>query len=184
MVVSGGVWATVAPPAAALAVADVLRRPGASAFALDHARLLGPLGSIPDPDERRAVFGDLVDDLLLPLGTIVTPAGLHSGRSVGSLTLRGRSDRADHGPMELHPGGLEVVDLPPGIVATAEFKFRDSVRLGARGRHFAVEVAGGLGGVLVDLRDVPLRLPERADRRRELLDGWQTAALRDGAARA
>ena len=48
----------------------------------------------------------------------------------------------------------------------------------------AVEVAGGLGGVLVDLRDVPLRLPERADRRRELLDGWQTAAMRDGAARA
>jgi hypothetical protein len=184
MVIAGGVWATVAPPAAALAVADVMRRPGASAFALDHARLLSPLGSIPDPDERRAVFGDLVDDLLLPLGTIITPAGLHSGRSVGSLVLRGRADRGDHGPLELHPGGLEVVPLPPGVVATAEFKFRDAVRLGTKGRHFAVEVAGGLGGVLVDMRDVPLRLPERADRRRELLDGWQTSALRDGVARA
>ena len=68
------------------------------------------------------------------------------------------------------PGGLELVDLPPGERATAELRFRDTVRLGGRGRQFAVEVTGGLGGLLVDLRDVPLRLPERAERRRELLD--------------
>ena len=74
---------------------------------------------------------------------------------------------------DLVPGGLELVDLPPGEVATAEFAFRDSVRLGARGRRFAVDVAGGLGGLLVDLRDVPLRLPDRPERRRELLDAWQ-----------
>jgi hypothetical protein len=36
-------------------------------------------------------------------------------------------------------------------------------------------VAGGLGGLLVDLRDVPLRLPDRADRRQELLAAWQEA---------
>jgi hypothetical protein len=71
------------------------------------------------------------------------------------------------------PGGLELVDLPPGEVATAEFDFRDPVRLGVRGRKFAVDVAGGLGGLLVDLRDVPLRLPDRPERRRELLDAWQ-----------
>ena len=39
----------------------------------------------------------------------------------------------------------------------------------------AVDVGGGLGGLLVDLRDVPLRLPERLERRRELLDAWQRA---------
>ena len=74
---------------------------------------------------------------------------------------------------DLVPGGLEVVDLPPGEVATAEFHFRDAVRLGTRGRRFAIDVSGGLGGLLVDLRDVPLRLPDRMDRRRELLDAWQ-----------
>ena len=37
----------------------------------------------------------------------------------------------------------------------AEFKFRDTVRLATRGRHFAVDVGGGLAGLLVDLRDVP-----------------------------
>jgi hypothetical protein len=57
----------------------------------------------------------------------------------------------------------------------AEFRFRDTVQLGGRGRHFAVDVAGGLGGLLVDLRDVPMRLPERQERRRELLEAWQAS---------
>ena len=49
------------------------------------------------------------------------------------------------------------------------------MRLGGRGRHFAIDVTGGLGGLLVDLRDVPLRLPDRADLRIELLEAWQAA---------
>jgi hypothetical protein len=73
----------------------------------------------------------------------------------------------------LVPGGLELLDLPPGEVATAELRFRETVRLGSRGRHFAVEVTGGLGGLIVDLRDIPLRLPERPERRREFLEAWQ-----------
>jgi hypothetical protein len=75
------------------------------------------------------------------------------------------------------PGGLALIDLPPGSSAVAEFRFRDVVRLGARGRHFAIDVTGGLGGLVVDLRDVPLRLPERADLRGELLESWQTAVV-------
>src|SRR5207245_2876156 len=71
--------------------------------------------------------------------------------------------------LDLVPGGLQLVDLPPGQVATAELEFRDPVVLGVRGRRFAVEVGGGLGGLLVDLRDVPLHLPERLEQRRELL---------------
>jgi hypothetical protein len=177
VVATGGVWAVATPSATTLALADVLRRPGVSGYAFDHARLLGPIGSIPDEDERRSVMTDLIDDLLLPLGSVATPAGLRAGRSVGSLVVHGRSGRPTDGePLDLHSGGLRLVALPPGATATAEFRFRDGVRLGARGRHFAVEVAGGLGGLLVDLRDVPLRLPERADRRRELLDTWQIAA--------
>jgi hypothetical protein len=170
VIVAGGAFAAAPGPAIALAVADVVRRPGAVALAHDHARLLGPLGMIPDGGERRQALSDLADDLLAPLGSVVIPGGIRAGTSAGHLTIHAGTGASE---TDLVPGGLELVDLPPGEVATAEFHFRDIVRLGTRGRRFAVDVSGGLGGLLVDLRDVPLRLPERAERRRELLDAWQ-----------
>jgi hypothetical protein len=172
VVAASGVWTSVPAPAVALAHIDVLRRPGASQYALDHARLLGPLGAIPDAGERKVLFMDLVDDLLAPLGSVVTPAGLRAGRTLGSVVVHARDGISE---LELTPGGLELVDLPPGSTAVAEFKFRERVRLGGRGRHFAIDVAGGLGGLMVDLRDVPLKLPDRADRRRDLLAAWQSS---------
>ena len=118
------------------------------------------------------MVADLVDDLLAPLGTVVTPAGMRTGRSAGSMVLHGEAQSTRR---DLMPGGLALIDLPPGSSAVAEFRFRDTIRLGTRGRHFAIDVTGGLGGLVVDLRDVPLRLPDRADLRGELLDAWQTA---------
>jgi len=173
-VATGGAWAVAAAPTVALALVDVLRRPGAGQFALDHARILAPLGSIPDADERRAMVADLVDDLLAPLGTFVTPSGMRTGRSAGSVVVHGSTGEMR---LDLTPGGLALVDLPPGASAVAEFTFRDTVSLGARGRHFAIDVTGGLGGLVVDLRDVPLRLPDRADLRGEVLESWQATLL-------
>jgi hypothetical protein len=172
VICGGGLWSAIPGPMIALAHMDVIRRAGASQYAHDHARLLGALGAIPDGDERLALVADLADDVLAPLGSVVMPAGLRAGRSAGSVVVH-----AADGPIErdLTPGGLELVELPPGATAVAEFRFRDRVRLGARGRHFAVDVSGGLGGLMVDLRDVPLRLPDRADRRRDLLGKWQSA---------
>ena len=172
VVASGGVWSIASGPSVILALVDVLRRSGASQYALDHARILAPLGSIADPSERRQVVTDLVDDLLVPLGTVLTPAGLRTGRSIGALHLHEPTGTRE---LDLRPGALSVLDLPAGASATAELQFHDSVRLGGRGRRFAVDVTGGLGGLLVDLRDVPLQLPDRADLRAELLEGWQAA---------
>ena len=38
---------------------------------------------------------------------------------------------------------------------------------------FKVVWSRGMAGLLVDLRDVPLRLPDRFERRRDLLAAWQ-----------
>jgi hypothetical protein len=64
------------------------------------------------------------------------------------------------------------VDLAPGDQALATLEFRDAVRVGHRARRVAVPVSGGVAGLAVDLRDVPLRLPERRDRRRAALAAW------------
>ncbi len=172
LIAAGGAWAAAPGPAVGLALADVLRRSGACQMAFDHARLLGPIGSIADPALRMTILADVADDMLAPLGSVVIPSGLRPGRSLGQVVVTGASGTTE---LELVPGGLELVDLPPGAAGTADFRFRDTVTLGTRGKRFSVEVGGGLGGLLIDLRDVPLHLPDRAERRRELLDAWQRA---------
>jgi hypothetical protein len=101
IVVAGGAWAVAPGPAIALAVADLVRRPGASQLAWDHARLLGPIGMADDQAERRSLLAELAEDLLVPLGTVVTPAGLRAGKSAGRLTIHGES-------------GSSEIDLVPG----------------------------------------------------------------------
>lgn len=171
-IVSGGAFAVAPPRAVALAVADTIRRPGATQLSIDHARLLGPIGTIDDPDERRGLVADLADDLLAPLGTLLVVGSAPSGRRniarAGRLTLDG--DR--HGRHDLVSGEVAFVDLAPGDQALATLEFRDSVRVGHRAKRVAVPVSGGVAGLAVDLRDVPLRLPERRDRRRAALAAW------------
>jgi hypothetical protein len=171
-VVAGGAFALAPPRAVALAVADTVRRPGATQLAIDHARLLGPIGTIDDPDERRDLVADLADDLLAPIGSLLVVGSVPSARRhaprVGQLTLDGDS----HGRHDLVGGEVAFVDLAPGDRALATLEFKEAVRVGHRARRVAVPVSGGVAGLAVDLRDVPLRLPERRDRRRAALAGW------------
>jgi hypothetical protein len=169
---AGGAWSAIPGPAAAQVVADVDRRPGVVQVAVDHARLLGPIGTIEDDAERDALVADLAADLLLPVGTVVTPRGLRPNRPAGHLVLETDGARSE---IEMVAGGLTLVDLPPGARGTAELAFRGTPELGPRGRRFRVAVSGGLAGLLLDFRDIPLRLPERPDRRRELLGTWERA---------
>ena len=170
MIAAGGVFSAMPPSVVALAMADMVRRPGVSQLTIDQAHLLGPLGVIEDEDERRRLMANLADDILMQLGSLILPAGIKAGRSAGHLRLKGAASVSE---IELHPGAVQVVDLPPGRAARADLDFRDPVRLGKRSRHFSVDVGGGLSGLLVDLRDIPMRISDRPDSRRATLDSLQ-----------
>ena len=172
IVATGGAFAVAPAPPSRWPSPIRCAGPPRCQLALDHARLLAPLGIVPEESQRQRLMEDLADDMLAPLGSVISPQGLRAGRSAGRLTIRAGAGLSE---LDLVPGALQLVDLPPGQVATAEFAFAEPVVLGTRGRRFAVEVGGGLGGLLIDLRDVPLRLPDRPEHRRELLVAWQDA---------
>lgn len=176
VVLAGGAWSSIPAPAALLVLADAFRRPGVVQVALDCARLLAPLGTIEDGAERARLLGELVPEALVPLGTLAIARGIRMGRQAGHLHLAGGDAPID---LQLAGGRLALVDLPPGQAGAVELAFRAPVDLGVRGKRFALRATGGLAGLILDLRDVPLRLPERADARRDVLGSWEAALWPD-----
>lgn len=176
LVCCGGAFSAVPPAAAALAVVDGMRAPGVRHLFHDHARLLGPIGALPDEGDRRRLLADLLDDALLPVGsTIVIGEGRAATRTPVAMRLTSDLARQD---AELPPGEVRVLPLPSGTPARVELAAREPGLLGLRSRRVAVEVTGGLAGLLVDTREVPLRLPDRAERRRAQLEAWEDAVWR------
>ena len=68
------------------------------------------------------------------------------------------------------------MDLPPGIVARLDIDPGDGAVLGVSGRHLALEVSGGLGGLLIDTRPLQLSLPDGGEARRAVLETWERPA--------
>jgi len=81
LIAAGGVFSSLPPSVVALALADMIRRSGVSQLSIDQARVLGPLGVIEDEAERRRLLASLADDILVPLGGLILPAGIKHGRS-------------------------------------------------------------------------------------------------------
>ena len=180
-IIAGGAFAGAPAHAVAMAVADTIRRTGSTQLARDHARLLGPIGTIEDAGERRSLLADLVHDALVPLGSLAIVGGA-GGIRPGGRKRAGRAARltltmeGDVQLRDLAAGELTFVDLAPGTRAEAQLDFHDGVRFGRRTKRASVQVTGGLAGLVVDLRDVPLYLPERRDRRRSRLAEWAAQA--------
>lgn len=174
LVLSGGIFAALPPAAAALAVVDAIRRPGALAMLHDHARVLAPLGALPVEADRQRLLADLMDDCLLPVGSALLTGGLgEKGKGGGSLSIR--TPLGDD-QLQLEPDQLRLVDLPPGIVGRLEIDPSGGPILGVQGRRLALEVSGGLGGLLVDTRQIPLALAAAGEPRRTQLETWEAPA--------
>jgi len=169
VVVRGGGFALAPPAAVALTVADVLRRPGAVQIALDHARLLSPLGTEADEERRLELVRDLAGDLLLPLGSLLV---LEPSPRAGAAPVR--VEVASDGvtlPLEIQAGSIELIDLAPGAVAVTTIEVPPS-GLRRAPRRSVVRLSGGLAGLLLDGRGVPLRLPPHGEERRSVLGTW------------
>lgn len=168
VVLSGTVFSTLPAAAVGLAVADTIRRPGALSIVHDHARLLRPLGALPVEDDRRRLIGDLMSDAFIPLGSALltgTPAGAEATGSIEIGTSLGNQR------IRLEPGQVRYVDLPPGIAGRLRITREDADDAATH------TVNGGLGGLLVDTRPIPLELPTSSEPRRALLTQWQAPAL-------
>lgn len=174
VVLCGGGFSTLPAAAVALAIADGIRRPGAFTILHDHARVLAPLGALPVEGDRRRLLADLMDDCLLPVGSALLTGALGEiGKDGGKLAI---STSLGEDELPLEPEQLRLVDLPPGIVARLDVDPGSGTILGVAGRRLRLEVSGGLGGLLVDTRPIPLELPSNAEQRRAMLEAWEAPA--------
>jgi hypothetical protein len=176
VVLSGGAFAALPPPVAALALVDSIRRPGAVTILHDHARVLAPLGALPVEGDRRRLLADLMDDCLLPIGSALLTGTLGEGGKGDGGGRLGINTSLGDDQLNLEPGRLRLVDLPPGIVARLDIDPIDGPILGVDGQHLTLEVSGGLGGLLVDTRPIPLQLPSDPEKRRAQLQAWEASA--------
>jgi hypothetical protein len=140
----------------------------------DHARVLSPLGALPVEADRQRLLADLMDDCLVPLGSALLTGRLGDrGKGGGLMSI---STPLGEDQLRLEPDDLRLVDLPPGIVARLDIDPTDGPILGVAGQRFTLEVSGGLGGLLVDTREIPLSLPASGEQRRSRLEAWEAPA--------
>jgi hypothetical protein len=169
------------PAQAAQLLLDGVRPLGVTQLALDAAGALAPLGAL-DDGEIAEGLGSLRDDLLVPLGTSVVCRG---GRA-GQVVMRVRVHRAgwpEIGPIELRSGQVQVVPLSRGQEADLEIELLNGASIGPRRPATKVRASanGGLVGLILDARGVPLVLPRRSDDRRAVLSGWRDQFVQEPA---
>jgi hypothetical protein len=150
-------------------------------MAIDVAGVLPPLGALDDVEIAEGM-GALRDDALTPIGTAVVCHGGRSGQVAMRITVT-RSGWPGLGPLEVRAGQLMVLPLGRGQEADLEVELEPGVTLGGprHARRMQATVRGGVVGLLLDARDVPLVLPRRSDDRRAMLAAWREVLLREPA---
>jgi hypothetical protein len=167
------------PAQAAQLLLDGTRPVGVTQLAIDAAGVMGPLGALEDGEIGEGM-GVLRDDMLVPLGPAVVTRGGRSGQVAMRVTVR-RTGWPEIGPVEVRTGQLQVLPLGRGQPAELEIELASGVSMGAprEGSRMQATVTGGVVGLMLDARDVPLTMPRRSEDRRAVLAGWREALLRE-----
>jgi len=167
----GAVSDAPTPGQSLLLLLDALQPVGITSIILDQNNLLPLLGAAAESNYLLPVQ-ILESGAFMSLGTIVS---VISSASYGTPVIRVRLTYEDGSDAraEVKFGGLEMLPLGMGQTArlTLQPLHRSDVGNGP-GRNAAVQVAGGVMGVVIDARGRPLALPEDPVRRRELFKKW------------
>jgi len=155
---------------AALMMTDAFEPQGVTRLAVDSIFMMPQLGVLASvlPEAAMEVFRR---DCLIPLGTVIAPAGrAREGETV--LTWEIGSERG-----ELRAGELHRLPLAAGEKAEATLHPRRGLDVGAgQGRRWVGTVEGGAVGVLLDGRGRPLELPGDEQARIAKMGQWMRAA--------
>lgn len=164
---------------AARMLVDGLRPLGVTQLAIDPSGGLGPLGSLDDAEIAEGI-ALLRDDLLVPLGSSIVCRGGRRGQVAMRVALAVDGD-AEGEPLEVRTGQLQIVPLARGRIGDVSIELVGGTSLGTerRARRARARVTGGAVGLILDARNVPLRLPRRPDDRRTVLGSWRDAWHRE-----
>ena len=159
------------PGQSLLLLLDALQPVGITSIILDQNNLLPLLGAAAESNHLLPVQ-ILESGAFMSLGTIIS---VISSASYNTPVIRARLTYEDGSDVhaEVKFGGLEILPLGMGQTArlTLQPLHRSDIGNGS-GRNAAVQVAGGVMGVVIDARGRPLVLPEDPVRRRELFKKW------------
>jgi hypothetical protein len=159
------------PGQSLLLLLDALQPIGITSIILDQNNLLPLLGAAAEFNHLLPVQV-LESGAFMSLGTIVS---VISPAAYGTPVLRARLTYTDgnEAQTEVKFGGLEI--LPLGMGQTARLALQPLHRSdigNGPGHNAALQVTGGVLGVVIDARGRPLVLPEDPVRRRELFKKW------------
>jgi uncharacterized protein (TIGR01319 family) len=186
VVAGGGVLAHAPHPGlATLAILDALQPTGDETVVpvelhLDSIGLMGACGALAfsEPDAALTLFErDLLRNT--PLATCVVALG---GGRTGEIAIEAELSEVG-GPtrrIEVRHGHLARLPLAPGRKGQLTLRPIGGVRIGrnAPGDEVAslpAQISGSALGVVIDARGRPLRLPDQAPARRQLLWDWLVA---------
>lgn len=154
-----------------LLLLDALQPVGITSIILDQNNLLPLLGVAAELNPLLPVHV-LESDAFMSLGTVVS---VICAAPYGAPVLRAHLTYADGSDarVEVKSGGLEILPLGPGQTARLTLQPQNRADIGnGPGRNAAIQVTGGVIGVIFDARGRPLILPDDAVRRRELIKKW------------
>lgn len=182
VLLGGGVWSSpVQHAATTLTALDLLQPRGFTVVWADITHLFAPLGILARLNPLVPVH--LLDSTAFtPLAVVVAPWGFRprGRRPVARVTLRW--EPRQQLSVELRPGELRVLPLPPGYRGYLEVQPAGGVDVGAGpGRSWEQEVPGSWMGVVLDARGRPLVLPQEPQQQWEQRSAWWQALQRQEA---